>query len=833
MESLDDTRHYDREEIPREMLIFLQGRSDKKFVVLHSGLVEILYCDDPTEGESPPVILDRSIRIGLVKGEAILEAAALLHVTEPFAYSLRSVSDCIISSAPVTTEEMAKKVQRNMSLNLRIIKDMVSQIESGIYLYRNYKYLWHKMAFIADTLALSRPGEYGPEEMAGDSLTVPRKGSGLNEYSVCLHKLAKEKEGCPEPVEWDANLFQGEIQDSLRLYDVYDSLQVEDRFDYRQYLFMKRIIGKDRKILSVLFKRDEPLNFYIFDFISQTQSSVQAAVADLSREIWQLMKQIFGEGGWVRDVYEKGTASEPESNQFLYYLYIFSSRCRKDGMNLLGKDIFSAFGIFDDLKRYAAYKPGLRPPEKEEETAGAGLPAGNKKLAKYQGLLDRILKFSGLSEGFQEEFHSVMDRLLGCEDPLSPGEEAKVLRERANELYWQLYECCFLKVIDSDLRGFIPGIMLHMGVVDERFLTPEELTAVDRLYACNLYSHDPVPVLTYPYFLEIIYKSSLKPSLTEMGESFQEILKRQEKLTPKEKKNISRLFRDTPADRIHFEIDRVAKELSGLLSGNKKRFLPFLASVSMEGKPENMFLIPDETAGRIDAFRQRDYTLFYREVLLKHDQARDIIQSEVFPFFVLYPLFGNRAVMWQEMDGTRKSTPGRIFLPLFYPGKKDATLLGLLGEYRWELQKSIAGFNWTDPVEGGVVGSYYDYIQFYKKNPQITSEARKRLEDFIRRTKSDKDRFSLDYASWMTHEYEGRIKLNSYVRGIFYRFCPYPKEIRTEMAAKPLYSELEMKFQNKRQKEVMRIKSKLKKLEPNVPKELKEYLEVYLEEEIT
>ncbi len=830
MAALDETGNYDKQEIPRETLIFLQGSSVKKFVVLHSGLVEILYCDDVEEGMGEWDILEKSIRIGLVKGEAILEAAALLDVNVPFFYSLRTVSDCIISSAPVTSEDMAKRVQRNMSLNVRIIKDMLTQIESGIYLYRNYKYLWHKVAFIADSLALSRPGEYGPEEMGRDSLTAPRMGSGLNEYSVTLHGLIKNTEGCPEPHEWDANLFQGEIQDLLRLYEVHDSLQVEELFDHRQYLFIKRIIGKDRKILSALFHKDEPLNFYIFDFISQVQSKVQGAVADLSREIWQLMNQIFGEGGWVREVYEKGAVCESESSQFLYYLYIFSSRCRKDGMNLLGKDIFSLFSVFDDLKKFVHYKPVLHSPEPAEESGEKAVSPGDKKLGKYQGLLDRILEFSGLPGDFRDEFHSVMDRLAGMEDPLEASEEASLLRERVNGLYWRLYECCFLKVIDSDLKGFVPGIMLHMGVVDERFLSREELTAVDRLYASNLYSHDPVPVLTFPYFLEKIYNSPLKPSLTEMGESFAEILKRQEKLTPREKKSVEYFYKDTPEDRIHYEISRISGDLAGLLSGNKKRFLPFLNSAAVEGKLERLFLAPDEGAELIGNYRQRDYTMFYREMLITHDQGRDIIQCEVFPFFVLYPLFGNRAVMWQEMDGNRKNTPGRLFLPLFYSGKKEETLLNLLGEYRWELQKSIAGFNWTDPVEGGVVGSYYDYIQFYKKNPQITPEARKRLEEFIRRTKSDKDRFSQDYASWLTHEFEGRVKLNPYVRGIFYRYCPYPKEIRTEMAVKPLYAELEMKFQNRRQKEILRVKSKMKKMEPKIPRELKDYYEIYLEE---
>ncbi|MBN2625095.1 MAG: cyclic nucleotide-binding domain-containing protein [Spirochaetales bacterium] len=831
--SIVGTRKYDKEPFSRETLILLQGSQNKTFVVLHSGLVEILYCDNPLPDESGSDILKRSLRIGLVKGEAILGASTLLDGHEPSPYSLRTVSDCIISSAPVDSEEMARRVQRNMSFNLRILRNMVVQIESGLYLYRNYKYLWHKVAFIADTIALSSPVPPAEGKPEGEDISVPRIGSDFTAYGHFLHNQTKEGEDCAEPREWDANLFQGEIQESLKLYADHDDLRAEDRFDYRQYLFIKRIAEKDRKILSALFQRDEPLNFYIFEFLSQVQNEVQLVVADLSREIWLLMNQVFGDEGWVKEICRQGAASGSEAEQFLYYLFIFSSRCRKDSMNLLGKDIFTEYSsMFDDLKKYKNYTPQTETEEEqtapEREEKAAIPPGARKKLAKYQGLLDRILTFSGLSAEFQEEFSRLMDRLLGCEDILSPDREVAQLREQANRMYWKLYKSCFLKVIGTDLKGFVPGILLHFGLLDERFLSTEDLIEVDRLYASNLYSQDPIPVMTLPYYLEKIYNSSLKPSLSEMGDSFEDILKRQEKMTPKERSAADHIYKDVPADRIHFELMNITGEVAQMLSGNKKRFLPFLCSTAMEGIPANSFLHPDQTAGIVNSYRKRDYTLFYREVLFTHGSGREIIQSEVFPCFVLYPQFGSRAVMWQEMDG-KKNTPGRLFIPLFFTGKREETLPYLLGEYRWELQKSIAGYQWTDPVEGGVVGAYYDYIQFFRKNPEISAEAKQRITEFIKKTKSDKDRFARDYISWIIHEYEGRPKLNPYIRGIFYRYCPFPWDMRSEMAQKPLFAEAEMKFQNRRQKEILRVKSKLKKLGDETPRELKDYLTVYLE----
>ncbi|MDA3812164.1 MAG: hypothetical protein PF518_17745 [Spirochaetaceae bacterium] len=183
------------------------------------------------------------------------------------------------------------------------------------------------------------------------------------------------------------------------------------------------------------------------------------------------------------------------------------------------------------------------------------------------------------------------------------------------------------------------------------------------------------------------------------------------------------------------------------------------------------------------------------------------------------------------MDGTKKDTPGRFFLPLFYSDKINENMLYQLASYRWELQKTIAGYNWTDPVDGGVVGAYYDYIQFYKKNPGISLEVRKRLEEFIKKNKSDKDCFAKDYISWIEYEYEGKIRLNAVARDIFYRYCPFQNGVRAILAAKPLYDNLEIKYQNRKQKDIIKVKTRLIKFEKSnkpVPPELIKYLN-YLE----
>jgi len=794
-----------KQQISSGSIIMLKGETSQSFIILHSGMVEVLHQEEGSAGSSPEQIIRNSLRVGLIKGEALLGVSLLLEDELESSVSIRTVSECIISTRPMNKEEMMKRIQGDIPLNLKILRDLVSRIESTFYIFNNYKYLWHKFASICDSIALG----VHSEKALDSQQKLNRTDASLVDYSGYLINRVKEHKGLELPDPWDYNLFLGKIQDSLDLYADHDNLRVEDLVDNRQYIFIKRLIEKKDDIVASLFERDEPTNQYIIDFLSLTTKAMLQANIKMAQDTNKLIGRLYSDKGWIMEFITANRKTTPQFLHFLHYLTVFSWRCRKDSLILLGKDIMTEYKVFAYLKKF---KNHVLPDENEGTKTRINDEQLQKRLSKYKGLLARILDFSNLPEEFKSNFSSLMDELLKVEKKTDTDPGVQKLRDEISEKYWLLYEACFLKIIDSDLKGFVPGIMLHLGVVDERFLNDQELLLIDDFYSRNLYSDDSIPVMTLPYFLEKIYKGEVQPSMTEMGDQFNAVLKTQEKMTKKEKQS-STLFEDTPDDRVRFELRKVSKELSGMLYGNRKKSLPFLCSEILGGNASRFFIEPERLVKIIEKYRKRDFSLFYREVMIKHELGSDFIQKESIPNFILYPGLGSRAIMWQELDGTRKDSRGRIFFPLFFIDKLNETVLTQLAYFRWELQKTLAGYNWTDPVEGGLVGVYYDYIRFYKKNPGITLEAKQRLEEFIKKTKSDKDRFASDYATWVDMEFEGKVILNSFAREIFYRFCPFPVAVRTEMTKKPAYSSMENKFQNRRQKDVLKIKSKLIKFE--------------------
>lgn len=61
-----------------------------------------------------------------------------------------------------------------------------------------------------------------------------------------------------------------------------------------------------------------------------------------------------------------------------------------------------------------------------------------------------------------------------------------------------------------------------------------------------------------------------------------------------------------------------------------------------------------------------------------------------------------------------------------------------------------------------------------------------------------KDQFVQDYILWLTKESEGTQKLAREVRDIFWRYIPFPQEIKDELKNRGfVYSELYKKDQNR------------------------------------
>lgn len=136
------------------------------------------------------------------------------------------------------------------------------------------------------------------------------------------------------------------------------------------------------------------------------------------------------------------------------------------------------------------------------------------------------------------------------------------------------------------------------------------------------------------------------------------------------------------------------------------------------------------TADRIeDAFntvRKIDYSLFYRPMLPRTGTSdlikNEMVMEEILPDVILMPNAGTRAMMWQETASVRNDTPARFMIPIFTAVDLQEAILENCGRYRWEMCRKIQGVRWNDIRERSLTSDYYDYLQFYRKNRELSAE---------------------------------------------------------------------------------------------------------------
>ena len=125
------------------------------------------------------------------------------------------------------------------------------------------------------------------------------------------------------------------------------------------------------------------------------------------------------------------------------------------------------------------------------------------------------------------------------------------------------------------------------------------------------------------------------------------------------------------------------------------------------------------------------------------------------------PNAGTRVMMWQEVSENKSNTPGRFMFPVFTAVDLDDMMLEVVGQFRWEMCRRIEGVHWNDIREKSLTAEYCTYIQFYKKNHELSADAKEKIKSALIRGKNNyREVFVRDYVNWIKFESKGSFRLN-------------------------------------------------------------------------
>ena len=187
--------------------------------------------------------------------------------------------------------------------------------------------------------------------------------------------------------------------------------------------------------------------------------------------------------------------------------------------------------------------------------------------------------------------------------------------------------------------------------------------------------------------------------------------------------------------------------------------------------------------------------------------------------------------MWQEIEGKKRTTPARMMCSVFHMEELTQSLIHLTGEFRWEMCKRVQGGRWNDVSERSLTSEYCDYIQFYRKNHDLSVEAKEKLKHALAQGKNNyREVFVKDYQNWLKYESRGSFRLNKVAREILISYCPFPKPIRDDLSANPMYQNSMRRYEIQMTKKAQRLQGvfeKYKKAGGVITKELEDGLEYF------
>lgn len=441
------------------------------------------------------------------------------------------------------------------------------------------------------------------------------------------------------------------------------------------------------------------------------------------------------------------------------------------------KDRLVDFGTDTKSKTSDASDKGTKTIEIDEDLAGS---------------LDTIIKFAGADPGVSLHFREHVVSYKQLQDPDSMDDRAVRLRRAITQEFYEIYTGAFINTINNDEIPLAVWMFLYFGYVDEE-LAGEKNVAILAKLAKGIMDHSDAGVYTFYDWLMAIREGDKNPSRDEFETDYFDYLNKQRASGTISNEEMKNLEKD-PDARVEYELKNFFPNVNKMTFGRITTFCPIFADKNVLKDLETTYVTLSEISRLLQQIRNIDYSAFYREGLDTRNarvMGKEIIHQEFLPDFILMPNVGVRGVMWQEIEGKVRNSPGRMALSIFHMEDLQTTLVRLTGELRWELCKRVQGARWNDVTDPSLTSEYFDYVQFYRKNNDLSADAKEKVRVSLQRAKNSfKEMFVRDYLVWVLFEGNGSPRLNKVAREILFKYCPFHNDVATKLKQNPLYSDI-------------------------------------------
>ncbi len=343
--------------------------------------------------------------------------------------------------------------------------------------------------------------------------------------------------------------------------------------------------------------------------------------------------------------------------------------------------------------------------------------------------LEQITEYAPVHVKVKSEFAEQVEAFMAMHDKFEKTPEASALRKQLTAGFFEIYEAVLCRSFEDNDLPLAVRLFLDYGFVSEKLLTEDELKSLVSLKPKKYEKEDGCRVYTMRHWLKAVYDGVKETSKNEYDMDYGDHLRQMVKEHRLEKKDVAEELADKEK-RMHFECQNMFRYADRVVSGNISAFVPILCSDGIYNKIEHAYLSEKGINEAIAKVEKIDYSVFHRERLTafeKVDISNATIIERITPDVILFPVYGKNVIMWQDITGKKRSSKGRFLMPILFERDLQNDIVKLLAYFRWEKCRTDMGNRWNDFRYPSLTSEYSDYLQFYRKNSELSQERRTKI----------------------------------------------------------------------------------------------------------
>lgn len=575
------------------------------------------------------------------------------------------------------------------------------------------------------------------------------------------------------------------------------------------------LAGMDEEVRNAYMLTSDKIMLYHIKASMKLFSEIKGKGLELKKELQEALKYV---------------ACPDGKNLFIFFMELLkSSGNDSKNMDIIMQQTLRIINFAEDIRRellktgisveceadkcrevYESYISFINSTKTvDDKVKEATSPAARYGFTESTDILSKLLEFSNTDKEFKQNFTSSLAAFNKLPDKKGSDDNSRAVRKKLTANFYELYEKVFLRAARENVDGLVLNLFLNYGVVDEKMFSEDTIKELESLVHSGEVKN--AHVYTAKQWLDAIYSGQKQPSRNDLDMDYQAHvtdMERRGDISPEQKQQYLN-NRDLKVD---YEIKNFIRMNSRLTNGELSVFCPVLTEEEFITSPAQMFIKDDMVTEAIDWLLTADYSVFHREQMYDSREngiSNMLINVQVFPDIILMPVSGVHSRMWQEIDGKKRDTPGRFTLPAFTKQDLKDLIIQAAGSFRWQLCKKIQGNYWNIVSEKSLTSEYYDYIQFYKKNRDLSDQAKEKIGSQLQRARNNfAECFAMDYVIWVKNEVSGSVRLNKIVREIMATYCAPSKEYRENLKNQPMFVAAFARYEREKAKKIKEINNR-------------------------